>query len=171
VKRCARVKVPISLLLAALVIASPALAYDANGVALGARELEVKKAFPSAHCKPLEWKSDAAERRCDDGRISFGGAQAKITFYLKADAVQAFNVRFDNKDLERVKAHLRARYGAPLAEATETIARRDRDDRKVFKMRWEKGVDRAVLSAQLDRKRATLEVSRGNFETEIYRVK
>jgi len=154
-----------------LALAQPALAYDANGVALGARELDVKKAFPSAHCKPLEWKSDAAERRCDDGKISFGGAQAKITFYLKADAVQAFDVRFDTKDLERVKAHLRARYGPPLSEATELIARRDREDRKVFKMRWEKSADRAVLTAQLERKRAGLEVSRGKFDTEIYRVK
>lgn len=157
--------------LAALVLAPYALAYDANGVALGARELDVKKAFPSAHCKPLEWKSNAADRRCDDGKISFGGVQAKITFYLNADTVQAFDVRFDSKDLERVKTHLRSRYGAPLSEATETIARRDREDRQIFKMRWEKSADRAVLTAQLERKRASLEVSRGNFDTEIYRVR
>ena len=31
-----------------------ALAYDANGVALGASESEVTDAFPSAHCQPLE---------------------------------------------------------------------------------------------------------------------
>lgn len=30
-------------------------------------------------------------------------------------------------------------------------------------MRWEKGADRAVLTAQLDRKRANLEISRGRF--------
>ena len=32
-----------------------------------------------------------------------------------------------------------------LAEATEVIARGDKADRKVYKMRWEKGADRAVL--------------------------
>lgn len=149
----------------------PALAYDANGVGLGGREIDVKKAFPSAHCKALEWKSDAADRRCDDARISFGGVEAKITFYLKAGAIQAFDLRFDTRDLERVKSLLRSRYGAPLAEATETIARRDKDERKVFKMRWEKGDDRAMLTAQLERKRANLEVSRGSFPDEIYRVK
>ncbi len=158
-------------LLVLLALAAPALAYDANGVALGAGEPEVKKAFPSARCKPLEWKTDAAERRCDDGQTSFGGAKAKITFYLKAGAIQAFDVRFDVKDLELVRAHLRARYGRPLAEATEVIARKDREDRKVFKMRWEKGADRAVLTAQLDRKRASLEVSRGDFPDEVYRVR
>ena len=160
--------VPVYLL---LLLSFPALAYDANGVALGGREVEVKKAFPSARCKALEWKSEAAERRCDDGKISFGGVEARITFYLKADAIQAFDVRFDIKNLERVKALLRARYGAPFAEATETIARRDREDRKVFKMRWEKGADRALLTAQLEKKRVNLEVSRGNFPDEIYRVR
>lgn len=38
-------------------------------------------------------------------------------------------------------------------------------------MRWEKGADRAVLTAQLDRKRANIEISRGRFPDEIYRVK
>ena len=37
-------------------------------------------------------------------------------------------------------------------------------------MRWEKGADRAMLVAQLEKKRANLEVSRGNFPVEIYRV-
>lgn len=149
----------------------PAPAYDANGVGLGGREIDVKRSFPSAHCKAMEWKSNAAERRCDDARISFGGIDAKITFYLKSDAIQAFDLRFDTRDLERVKSLLRSRYGAPLAEATETIARRDKGERKVFKMRWEKGADRALLTAQLERKRASLEVSRGSFSDEIYRVK
>ena len=149
----------------------PALAYDANGVGLGGREIDVKKAFPAAHCKALEWKSNAANRRCDDARISFGGIDAKITFYLKADAIQGFDLRFDSRDLERMKSLLRSRYGAPLAEATETIARRDKSERKVFKMRWEKGADRAMLTAQLERKRADLEVSRGSFADEIHRVK
>jgi len=148
-----------------------ALAYEVNGVRLGGKEVDVKRAFPGAHCKPLEWKSDAADRRCDDGRMSLGGAQARITVFLKAGAVQAFELRFDTMDLERVKATLRSTWGAPLAEATETISRKNREDRKVFKMRWEKGADRAILTAQLERKRAGLEVSRGDFPEEIYRVR
>lgn len=154
-----------------LFLSLPAIAYDINGVRLGGREVEVKKAFPSVHCKALEWKSDAADRRCDDARISLGGVQARITVFLKADAIQAYDLRFDVKELERVKAHLKARWGAPLAEATEVIARRDKEDRKVFKMRWEKGADRALLVAQLEKKNATLEVSRGRFPEEIYRVR
>ena len=151
--------------------ALPALAYDLNGVALGGKEIDVKKAMPSARCKPLEWKSDAADRRCDDAMVSVGGVETRVTVFLKADAVQAFEMRFDMKELSRVKTHLAARWGAPLAEATDVIARRDKPDRKVFKMRWEKGADRALLVAQLEKKRASLEVSRGNFAAEIYRVK
>jgi len=154
-----------------LFLSLPAIAYDINGVKLGGRELDVKKAFPSAHCKPLEWKSNAADRRCDDARISLGGVQARITVFIKADVIQAYDLRFDVSELERVKAHLKARWGAPLAEATEVIARRDKEDRKVFKMRWEKGADRALLVAQLERKNATLEISRGSFPEEIYRVR
>ena len=151
--------------------ALPALAYDLNGVALGGKEIDVKKAMPSARCKPLEWKSDAADRRCDDAMVSVGGVETRVTVFLKADAVQAFEMRFDMKELGRFRTHLAARWGAPLAEATDVIARRDKPDRKVFKMRWEKGADRALLVAQLEKKRASLEVSRGNFAAEIYRVK
>jgi len=154
-----------------LFLATPVLAYDINGVALGGRESEVQKAFPSARCKPLEWKSDAADRRCDDARIPLGGAEARITVFLKGGAVQAMDLRFNAKDLERVKAALRARWGAPQAEATDVFATSDRKERRVYKMRWEKGADRAVLTAQLDKKRATLEISRGNFPDEIYRVR
>ena len=159
------------LLIALLALPLPALAYDVNGVKLGGHEIEVKKAYPSVRCKPLEWKSDAADRRCDDSKISLGGVEARITVFLKADAIQAMDLRFDTKDLDRVKEALRSRWGAPLAEATETITKKDKPDRKVFKMRWEKGADRAVLSAQLEKKRATLEISRGTFPEEIYRVR
>lgn len=159
-------------LAAALAAASPrALAFDANGVALGAREADVKRAFPSAHCKPLEWKTDAADRRCDDGRASIGGVQSKITFYLKADAVQAFDIRFSANEAERVKAHLKSAWGAPLSEATETIQRKDGPARKILKARWEKGADRAVFTSAQDRRRGGVEVSRGNFPDEVYRVK
>ncbi|MEO8144559.1 MAG: hypothetical protein ABI654_10125 [Betaproteobacteria bacterium] len=158
---------PILLCLAAF----PALAYDLNGIRLGGKEVEIKKAMPSAHCKALEWKSDAADRRCDDSRVSVGGVETRITVFLKADAVQAYDLRFDVKELERVRNYLRSRWGEPLAEATEVISRRDKEDRKVFKMRWEKGPDRALLVAQMEKKRASLEVSHGTFPEEVYRIR
>ena len=151
--------------------AAPALAYDINGISLGGKEIDVKKAMPSALCKALEWKSDAADRRCDDAKVTVGGAEMRIAVFLKAGVVQAYDIRFDVKALERVKTHLRGRWGEPLAEATDVIARQGKPDRKVFKMRWEKGADRAVLVAQLEKKRGTLEVSRGNFPVEIYQVR
>jgi hypothetical protein len=159
-------------LLVFALLPAAALAYEMNGVRLGGTELEVRKAFPSAHCKALEWKTDAADRRCDDAMVSLGGVVAKITVFLKTDVIRGYDLSFDIKELERVKTHLRSRWGAPLAEATEIIARGDKADRKVFKMRWEKGADRAILTAQLEKKkRATLEISRGTFPDEIYRVK
>jgi len=148
-----------------------AAAYEINGVRLGGREVDVKKAFPTAHCKPLEWKSNAADRRCDDAQISVGGVQSRFTAYLKNDAIQAFDLRFDIKDLERAKGALVGLWGAPLAETTESFAQKNKPDRKVFKMRWEKGADRAILSAQEDKKRVSVEVSRGNFPDEIYRIR
>ncbi|HUJ86175.1 MAG TPA: hypothetical protein VLX30_04925 [Burkholderiales bacterium] len=161
-----------ALLLALLFAAAPAaLAYDANGVALGARESDVKEAFPSAHCQPLEWKSSAADRRCDDARISFADVRARITFYLKNDSVQAFDVRFSPDDRERVVQYLKSRYGEPLSERTETFRREGKPERSVYSVRWESGPDKALLSAQLDRRRAQLEVSRGNFEQQIYEVR
>ncbi len=155
-------KTALILLLAAL----PAWGYDANGVALGAPEVEVRKAFPSANCRPLEWKSPAAERRCDDARIVFGGAQARITVYLLADRVQAFDIRFDARDLARVTAYLKSRYGKPFAESKETI-----EQRELYKVRWERGAERALLVSQTRRKRVDLNVWLGKFDEEIYRIK
>jgi len=154
-----------------LFLALPGWAYDANGVALGAPEAEVRKQFPSARCKPLEWKSQAAERRCDDAKIVFGGAEARITFYLKGDAVQAFDVRFDERDLERVAGFLRTRYGKPLAETREKIERRGGPPRELYKLRWERGKEQAMLTSQLKRKRVDLNAWRGNFDEEIYRMR
>jgi hypothetical protein len=164
-----RGKLTLTLFFVALPLA--AAAYEVNGVRLGGRELDVKKAYPSAHCKPLEWKSNAADRRCDDAQVSLGGVQARFTAYLKNDAIQAFDLRFDQKDLERAKATLVSLWGAPLSETTETFAQKDKPDRKVLKMRWEKGADRAILSAQLEKKRVSVEVSRGSFAEEIHRVR
>jgi hypothetical protein len=154
-------------------VSLPALAYDVNGVAIGSREIDVKKAFPSAHCKELEWRTDAADRRCDDALIQLNGVEAKVTFYLKAGIIRAFDLRFDIKDLDKVKSVLKSRWGAPLAEATETIGARKKGDkdRHVFKMRWEKGGDHAILTAQVEKKRAGVEAARGNFFDEVYRVK
>lgn len=148
-------------------------AYDANGVALGGTEEDVKKKFPSARCQPLEWKSKAADRRCDDARIAFaGGVQARITFYLSRNAIQAFDVRFDTRELERVTGFLKKQYGAPLAETRDTLESKDRKSTRVlYKVRWEKGKDRAVLVAELDKSRTSLLASRGAFEEEIYRVR
>lgn len=157
--------------LTAFFTATPAWSYDANGVALGATEAEVRKAFPSVHCRPLEWKSAAAERRCDDAQVMIAGARARITFYLKGDKVQAFDARFDERDLKRVTEELKKRYGAPLAEAREAIERREAAARTITKMRWEKGEERAVLTSQEKRKRVDLNVWRGSFDEEIYRVR
>lgn len=159
------------LLALVLCLSLPAFGYEINGVKLGGRELDVKKAFPSVRCKALEWKSDAADRRCDDAQISLGGVLAKITVFIKADVIQAYDLRFDIKELERVTAHLKSRWGAPLSETTEVISMKDKPDRKVFKALWEKGTDRAALVAQLEQKRGAIEVSRGNFPEEIYRIK
>ena len=154
-----------------LFAALPAWAYDANGVSLGADEAAVRKAFPAARCRELEWKSRAAERRCDDAKVVFGGAPARITLYLKGDRVQAFDVRLDERDLERVAAFLKQRYGKPLAETREKIERREGDVREIYKVRWEKGQERAVLTAQAKRRRVDLSVWQGNFDEEIYRVR
>ena len=151
-------------------------AFDVNGVAVGGKELDVKKAFPSVHCKELEWRTDAADRRCDDAKIALGGPggpEAKVTFYLKAGVIRAYDLRFDIKELAKVKEALTKRWGKPLAEVTETIGAREKDkkDRQVFKMRWEKGEDKAILSAQLEKKRANVEVARGNFFNDVYKIK
>jgi hypothetical protein len=147
-----------------------AAAYDANGVALGAGENDIKKRFPSVYCKALEWASRAADRRCDDAKISFGGAEGRITFYLKNGVVQAFDVRFDTKDLDRVATQLKSRYGKPVSEVKDSVGPEGKM-RELYKVLWENSADRAVLTAQLDKKRATLLVSRGNFDEEIYRVR
>ncbi len=163
----------------ALVLAAPAAAavYELNGMAIGGDQQQVKKAFPSAYCKALEWASTVADQRCDDAKISLGGLPARITVYLKKGTIQAYSVRFDSKDRDRVIAHLKSRWGPPAGERAETVARKSKDgksnneDRKVYKVNWEKGDERALLTAQSDRKRASLDAWRGNFIDEIYKVR
>ena len=161
-----------ALLLATLAAITPACAaYEVNGVTLGVAEAAVKKAFPSAHCQPLEWRSEAADRRCDDAKITYAGVRARVIFYLRRDAVQAFTVRFGLNDREKVASHFRSKWGAPASETTQAISRKEKEPKLVSKVRWDKGNDHALLTAYADRKRATLEVWRGNFQDEIYRVR
>jgi hypothetical protein len=155
-----------------LLLALPAAAaYDVKGITLGAPEREIKRVLPSAHCKALEWESRAAERRCDDSRVGFGGVEVKVTFYLKKDAVEAFDVRFDTKELDRFVTFLKSRYGAPQTETRDTYEREGKRSRQVYKALWENAGQRAVLTGQLEKRRASLLVSRGDFDEEIYRVR
>ena len=141
--------------------------YDANEIALGASEKAVLKQFPTAHCAALQWKSRAAERRCDDSKIVFGGVPGRITFYLKGDRVEAFDMRFDTKDADRMAAFLKKRYGAPAEETRANPEARG----PIYKVEWKKGQERALLTAQTQKSRASLTVWRGDFEDEIYRVR
>jgi len=162
-----------TLALVALLLAAPAAfaVFEMNGVPLGGDEAQVKKAFPSARCKPLEWTSPAADRRCDDAKIAFAGVPARLTVYLKDGSIQSISVRFATADRDKVVAHAKSRWGAPSGEANETIARKGKDDKRLYKLRWDKGNEHAMLVAQADRKRASLEAWRGNFVDEIYRVR
>jgi hypothetical protein len=157
---------------AALFLASHAsawAAYDANDVALGATERALLERFPVAHCKSLEWKSKAAERRCDDSKVLIGGVPGRITFYLRRDRVEAFDMRFDSKDAERLAAFLKKRYGAPTEERRSKLE--DQRKGELYKVEWKKGEERAVLTSLSAKSRATLTVWRGDFEDEIYRVR
>jgi len=142
-------------------------AYDANDIALGATEKAVLKQFPAAHCAPLQWKSKAADRRCDDSKMMLGGVPGRITFYLRRDRVEAFDVRVDTKDTERLAAFLKNRYGAPAEETRQNLEARG----PLYKVEWKKGEERAVLTSQTEKRRASLTVWRGDFEDEIYRVR
>jgi len=143
--------------------------FDVNSIMLGSTEAQVRKQFPSANCKKLEWESRAADRRCDDSRINFGGVEARVTFYLRKDKVEAFDVRFDPRALDQVVAFAKQRYGAPATEQRDTLG--DKKPRQVYKALWEGKGERAALVAQLDQRRASLLVSRGAFEEEIYKVR
>lgn len=149
----------------------PAYGFDINGIALGAREADVRETFPSAYCKPLEWPSRVADRRCDDAKITFAGTDARVTFFLRDDVVQGYYLRFATSEQPRVVGVLKSQWGAPTAEAKELIQRKGKPDREVYKMTWTKERDRAALVWRPDRKRCWLSVSRGDFAEEIYRVR
>jgi len=150
----------------AFVAAAASAAYDANEVKLGASEREIKQRFPNAHCRALEWPSRAAERRCDDSRITFGGADASVTFYLKRDSLEAFDVRFDHHDLAAVLKYLQSRYGKPLAEPAAPAT-----SPAPVNVEWKGSGEQARLSSEPGRRRASLLVWRGAFEEEIYKVR
>lgn len=161
--------IALALLLAWLVPAQAAL--DIKDIAIGAKEQDVKRQLPSVNCKPLQWESKAADRRCDDSRVAFGGVEVQVTFYLKKDVVEAFDVRFNTRELDRFVSFLKSRYGKPETGTRETIAGKGDKPREVYKALWQNGKQRAVLTAQLEKRRATMLVSRGDFEEEIYRVR
>ena len=144
-----------------LLVALPAwAAYDVNDLKLGASEKEVLKHFPGAHCRPLEWPTDAADRRCDDSRIKVANLEGSITFYLRQDSVEGFDLRFEKAVLPAMSKHFLERYGKP--------AIKDQDD---IVYEWKAGDERARLTSEKGRRRASLLVWRGTFETEIYKVK
>ena len=158
--------------LALFFVAGAASAYDANGVSLGASEKTVLKQFPTAHCQALQWTSRAADRRCDDAKVVIGGVESRITFYLKQDQVQAFDVRFQPKDADRLATFLKKRLGTPSGETRDKIEAADkRGTGELYKVAWRKGPERAVLTSQSEKRRAFYTVSRGDFEEEIYRVR
>ena len=144
----------------ALFASAASAAYDMNDITLGASERDIRQRLANAHCRELEWPSRAAERRCDDSRINFGGVDASVTFYLKSGAVEGFDVRFDQRELARVKDFLVKRYGKPASER-ETPPVVD----------WQANGERARLSAEQGRRRASLFVWRGAFDQEIYKIR
>lgn len=154
-----------------LIATGAVAAYDADGVPLGASERDVRKRFPTARCKALEWESKAADRRCDDAKAVFAGIEARITFYLRKGAVEAFDVRFDTRFADRIASTLKKRYGKPASEEREAAERMDQPERQLYKVLWETKTERALLTALSDKRRASLVAWRGDFEEEIYRIR
>ena len=150
----------------ALVASAASAAYDLNDVKLGASEADIRQHFPNAHCRPLEWPSRAADRRCDDSRMSFAGADASVTFYLKRDSLEGFDVRFDQRELATVLKFLQSRYGKPLAEPPAPLT-----PAAPVSVEWKAAGERARLTSEHGRRRASLLVWRGAFEEEIYKVR
>lgn len=149
--------------LLALAFAGPAYAgFDANGVRLGDAERVVKQHFPSAHCQPLQWESRAADRRCDDSRAIISGHEARITVYLKKDAVEALDIRFESGKVESFTKLVTERFGGPPVE---------KDNEKTHTLAWRKNGERALLTTVGGQRRATLLVWRGSFYEEIYKVR
>lgn len=148
--------------LAPLLAHAAADGFDANEVKLGASEKIVKRHFPNAHCQALQWRSRAADRRCDDSRVAVAGFDGSITFYLKDDAVAAFDLRFLTRDAARFAKLASERYGAPP---------REKASEKAHTLEWRRNGERALLSTQEGQRRASFLVWRGDFYDEIYKVR
>jgi len=97
----------------------------------------------------------------------FGGVPGRVTFYLRRDRVEAFDVRIDTKDAERLVSFLKKRWGAPTEETRTNVEPRG----PIYKVEWKKGEERAVLTSLTQKSRASLTAWRGDFEDEIYRVR
>ena len=149
-------------LLGALLAPVAAALPDFDGVALGASEQAVRSRFPNAHCQPLQWESRAADRRCDDSRVRLDGVPARITVYLKAGAVEAFDVRFDSRYASRLAKLASERFGSEPAE---------RRTEKAHVREWRAKSEHGLLTAQPGDRRASLLVWRGDFYDEIYKVR
>jgi hypothetical protein len=150
------------LLLAPLAAHAAPSAFDANGVRLGDAERLVKQRFPSAHCQPLQWESRAADRRCDDSRSIIAGHEARITVYLKKDAVEALDIRFESGEVPGFAKLVTERFGGPPVK---------KDNEKTHTLAWRKNSERALLTTMDGQRRATLLVWRGSFYEEIYKVR
>ena len=85
-----------------------------------------------------------------------------VTFYLKADAVEGVDVRFERGQLERMSKFLVERYGKPAAQKASALGNT---------IEWKSKGERARLSGEQGRRRASLLVWRGAFEDEIYKVR
>jgi len=146
----------------ALLAAGRAAAADFDGLALGATESAVKARLPSAHCQPLQWESRAADRRCDDSRAVVDKTEVGITVYFKADAVQAFDLRFESRYAARFAKLTSERFGAAPVE---------RETEKAHLRQWRSGAEQALLTSDPGERRASLLVWRGSFNDEIYKVR
>ena len=149
-------------LLAPLAAHAAAGAFDANGVKLGDSEKVVRQRFPNAHCQPLQWESRAADRRCDDSRAIITGVEARITVYLRKDAVEALDLRFETAVAPTFAKLASERFGTRPVEKTTEKART---------LQWRRNAERAILTTEPGQRRATLLVWRGDFYDEIYKVR
>jgi hypothetical protein len=149
-------------LLGALLAHAANAAPGFDGLALGASERAVKQRLPDAHCQPLQWQSRAADRRCDDSRAKLAGIEVRITVYLNADSVEAFDVRFDSRDSPAIEKLATAYFGAaPVTHDTE----------KMHTLRWQAKGEHGLLGTPHGERRASLLIWRGAFYDEIYKVR
>ena len=154
---------PRLLFLVSLLLVPAAFAASAiDGLSLGASERAVRQRLPNAHCQPLQWQSRAADRRCDDSRAMLAGMEVRLTVYLKDDAVEAYDIRFESRDAARMEKLATEHFAAkPVA----------RENEKTRTLHWRANGERGLLSAQPGERRASLLVWRGDFYDEIYNVR